>query len=253
MKNRISALLVDDEIDNRELLANLLQLYFPEIAILGVAANVDEAYDLVLNLSPQLVFLDIQMPRGSGFNLLKKFETVPFEIIFVTSYDQYAINAIRFNALDYILKPVEIESLQEAIKRVVQKIEHPEQNKLQIVNLLYSLDSKNTDKRIAIHVSDKVKVVNISDVVYIQADGRYCQIFTNDGQHFTTAKVLKDFEDYLGQESPFIRINKSVLANALYIKSYSKGEPLIIEMIGNAVFEIPRRKKAEILERLLKN
>ncbi|HLA56339.1 MAG TPA: LytTR family DNA-binding domain-containing protein [Flavobacterium sp.] len=251
MTKPITAILVDDEADNRELLANLLQTYFPEIDLQGTAASVEEAHKLVLKTNPQLVFLDIQMPRANGFNLLKKFDPVPFEVIFVTSYDQYAINAIKFNALDYILKPIEIENLQESIKRAVAKIGQNERNSLQIVNLLYSLENES-NKRIAVHVSDKVKILNASDVIYIEADGRYCTIVNQDGQKFSTAKILKDFEDYFGQDSSFIRINKSFMANTSFIKNYSKGEPFMVEMVNGTVFEVPRRKKVEILQKLFR-
>ena len=251
MRKLITAVLVDDEEDNRELLSNLLQSYFPEIEVLGTAASVHEAYELILKTAPQLVFLDIQMPRANGFNLLTRFDPVPFEVIFVTSYDQYAINAIKFNALDYILKPVEIESLKQTIKRAAQKIEYNERDTLQIVNLLYNLGTHNKDKRIAVHVSDKVKILDVREVTYIEADGRYCTIFNKNGERFSTARILKDFEDYLGLESSFIRIGKSHLINASYVKSYSKGEPIMVEMADGTVFEVPRRKKAEILDKLL--
>lgn len=251
MSKPITAVLVDDEADNRELLSNLLTSYFPETEILGTAANVEEAYRLILKTNPQLVFLDIQMPRANGFNLLSKFEPVPFEVIFVTSYDQYAINAIKFNALDYILKPVEIESLQQTIQRATAKIRQNERDTFQIVNLLYNLDTQNKDKRITVHVSDKVQVLDVRDVIYIEADGRYCNILNKNGERFSTARVLKDFEDYLGPESSFIRISKSYLINVSYIKSYSKGEPLMVEMVNGTVFEVPRRKKSEILDKLL--
>jgi len=248
---QITAIIVDDEQDNREVLARLLQNYFPQVDVVGVAASVSEAHALILNVNPQLVFLDIQMPKANGFNLLKKFNPVPFEVIFVTSYDQYAINAIKFNALDYILKPVDLEDLQEAIKRAVLKIESHQQNTLQIVNLLYSLENVINEKKIAVHVAEKVRILNTSDITYIEADGRYCKIFTVQNESFVTARLLKDFEDYLGTESTFIRISKSLLINPFYIKSYSKGEPFIIEMSTAIFFEIPRRKKAEVLDKLL--
>jgi two-component system LytT family response regulator len=250
MTKPITAILVDDEADNRELLSNLLERFFPEVEVLGVADSVEDAYQLAVRVKPQLVFLDIQMPRANGFNLLKKFKPVPFEVIFVTSYDQYAINAIKFNALDYILKPVEMESLQETIKRAVEKIAHQKQSTSQIVNLLYSLENETDEKRIAVHVSDKVKIINTADVLYIEADGRYATIVTRADERFSTAKILKDFEDYFGENSPFVRVNKSFLANTSYIKSYSKGEPFMIELAGGTVFEVPRRKKAEVLEKL---
>src|SRR4051812_47628005 len=122
MKNSITALLVDDEESSRIVLRNLLSDFFPEITIAGEASNVEDAYVIAREKQPELVFLDIQMPRSSGFTLLKKFQEVPFEVIFVTSYDKYAINAIRFSALDYLLKPVEVADLKNAIARVKKSI-----------------------------------------------------------------------------------------------------------------------------------
>src|SRR5438128_556965 len=115
MKNKIRTIVVDDESHSREVLRDLLESFFPEIELVGEAENVEGAYKLINEVEPQLVFLDIQMSRQSGFNLLKKFSEVPFEVIFVTSFDRYAINAIKFSALDYLLKPVEVKDLGEAI------------------------------------------------------------------------------------------------------------------------------------------
>src|SRR6218665_2347263 len=123
MTETVKAVLVDDESGSREVLRGLLQRYFPGIVIAGEADHAQQAYELILEVQPQLVFLDIQMPRGDGFSLLRRFEAVPFEVIFVTSYDQYAINAIRFNALDYLLKPVEIPELKNAVEKVFHRIE----------------------------------------------------------------------------------------------------------------------------------
>src|SRR5690606_33018855 len=145
------AIIVDDEVDGREVLSDLLHQYYPQIELLGMASNVEEAHKLILKTNPQLDFLDIQMPKANGFNLLTKFNPVKFEIIFVTSYDQYAINAIKFNALDYILKPVEVDDLKESIYRAVAKIEKKIENSLQIINLLYSLDNNQNDKKITVH------------------------------------------------------------------------------------------------------
>lgn len=251
MEAKITAIIVDDEVDGREVLNDLLHQYYPQIKLLGIASNVEEAHKLILKTNPQLVFLDIQMPKANGFNLLTKFNPVKFEVIFVTSYDQYAINAIKFNALDYILKPVEVDDLKESIYRAVAKIEKKIENSLQIINLLYSLDNNQNDKKITVHVAEKVKVLNAKEIIYIEADGRYCKLFMNDKQSYVTAKLLKDFEDYLGETSSFIRISKSLLINSFFIKSYSKGDPFFIELSNEVIFEIPRRKKTEILSKLI--
>lgn len=249
MASKIKAIIVDDESKGREVLRNLLQSFFPEIELVGEAENVDNAFQLVNKVKPELVFLDIQMPRISGFSLLKKFEEIPFEVIFVTSYDEYAINAIKFNALDYLLKPVEVKELKEAVNKAQKIIGAKQRSNAQMINLLLSLDTKG-DKKVAVHVGEKVEMLNGADIAYIEADGSYCTIYTSDKEKYTTAKFLKDFEDYFGETSNFVRIHKSCLINVKHIKNYSKGEPCFIEMTDGNSFEVARRKKQEVLEKL---
>ncbi|MCD6065326.1 MAG: two component transcriptional regulator, LytTR family [Bacteroidetes bacterium] len=250
METKITAILIDDEENSREVLRDLLENFFPEVELLGEAGSVEEALKLVNEKKPQLVFLDIQMPRQSGFNLLTRFEEVPFEVIFVTSYDQYAINAIKFSALDYLLKPVEIKDLQAAIDKAKKNITLKTKSTLQIVNLLHTVDTDIKGRKIAVHVGDHVKLLAPSAILYIESDGRYSIITTKENERFTTSKYLKDFEEYLGNDTQLIRIHKSCMINASHIKTYSKGEPCFIEMLNGKVFEIARRKKAEILERM---
>lgn len=251
MASKLTAILVDDEKNSREVLSNLLEKFFPDIALLGEAENVEDAFKLINTKKPQLVFLDIQMPRQSGFVLLKKFEELPFEVIFVTGYDQYAINAIKFSALDYLLKPVEVKDLREAIAKA--KIALKTKNQVQIINLLRSIDADAIDKKIAVHVGENVKLLNENDIIYIEADGRYSVITTKDSERFTTPKYLKDFEEYFGSDSDLIRIHKSAMINVKHIKEYSKGEPCVIQMRNGKEFEVARRKKVEILERVRKS
>jgi len=246
---KITAILVDDENKNREVLKNLLTNFFPEVEILGEAESVESAFKLVNQKNPQLVFLDIQMPRSSGFNLLKKFDVVPFEVIFVTSYDQYAITAIKFSALDYLLKPVEVKDLKSAIEKAKKSIASKHQTNGQIINLLNNLDEENKERKVAVHVGEKVELISATDIIYIEADGSYCKIKTANDK-YTIAKFLKDFEEYFGENSDFVRIHKSCLINVRHIKNYSKGEPCFIEMIDGITFEVARRKKQEVLERL---
>lgn len=249
MDATIKALLVDDEKDSREVLSKLLLKYFPEIEVVGMAANVEKAYFEILQKQPNLVFLDIQMPKSDGFSLLKKFADVPFEVIFVTSFNQYAINAIRFSALDYLLKPVEIPDLKVAVGKAIAAIDAKQNSSLQIVNLLHGLETES-ERKIAVHSGDKVKFISTQHVLYIEGDGRYSRIFTAKGETYITAKNLRDFEDYFGSDSAFVRISKSCLLHTKHIESYSKGEPCIIQMVDGRTFEVSRRRKQQVLERL---
>jgi two-component system, LytTR family, response regulator len=250
MENRITAILVDDERHSREVLRDLLENFFKEIELVGEAENVEDAYKLVKAKKPQLVFLDIQMPKQSGFNLLKKFEEVPFDVIFVTSYDQHAIMAIKFSALDYLLKPVEVKDLRDAVAKAKKSIINKNKNGMQIVNLLRTTDPDIKDRKIAVHVNENVKLLTPNNILYIESDGRYSVITTKENGRFTTAKNLKEFEDYLGNNSELIRIHRSCMINVNHIKAYGKKEPYFIEMLNGKLFEIARRKKGEILERV---
>ncbi|MBS4064484.1 MAG: response regulator [Chitinophagaceae bacterium] len=250
MAEKIKALLVDDEKNSREVLNKLLEKYFQEVEIVGEASSVDDAYDLIISEKPDLVFLDIQMPRENGFNLLMKFDKVPFEVIFVTSFDHYAITAIRFNALDYLLKPIEIKDLKNAVQKAIISAREKRSKQPQIISLLYSLGTDLVNRKLAVHTGEKVKMLSEQNIIFIEGDGRYCHLYMDTGEHFTTPKNLKDFEDYFGEKSTLIRISKSFIINATHIKEYSKGDPFIIEMVNEKTFEVARRKKPKVLGRL---
>ena len=253
MENRIKCIIVDDESNSRIVLKSLLKKYSHMIDLVGEAQHVEAAYELINVHNPHLVFLDIQMPKANGFSLLGKFEKVPFEVIFVTSYDKYAINAIKFSALDYLLKPVELDELDIAVNKAVQQINQKKSAQPQIINLLHSLNNGSDERKIAVHMADSVKLLEEKSIIYIEADGSYCHITINSGERFITSKYLKDFEDYFGNDSNhFVRISKSILLNIKHIERYTKGEPCIIEMSNGKSFEVSRRKKQEVLEKLKK-
>lgn len=250
MNELIKTIITDDESKSRVVLRTLLKRHFPQIDIVGEAGSAQEAFELINTLKPQLVFLDIQMPRADGFSLLKRFDPVPFETIFVTSFDQYAISAIKFSALDYLLKPVEVSELTNAVKKAIDRVRAQRGNNTQIINLLRSIDDLPETHHVAIHMNDSVRLVEETAIVSVVADGHYCVIQTDSNERFTTAKILRDFEEYFGEHSSFVRIGKSQMINAKKILKYSKGEPCIIEMINGEVFEVARRRKPEVLAKI---
>lgn len=250
MSETIKAIIVDDESKSRVVLKTLVNKLCPEITLIGEAADTDGAFELITQFQPHLVFLDIQMPRADGFSLLKRFDPVPFEIIFVTSFDQYAITAIKFSALDYLLKPVEVGDLLEAVKKAVTRIGTKQDNNIQVINLLKSIDDLPETHHVAIHTPDSVRLIEEASIVSIMGEGHYCTIRTDSDERFTTAKNLRDFEDYFGEASSFVRISKSQMINAKKILKYSKGEPFIIELVNGEVFEVARRRKPEVLAKI---
>lgn len=250
MNYKISALLVDDEEKSRKGLRNLLSKFCPEVELLGEAEDITEAYDLIIDKKPDLIFLDIQMPNGNGFTLLKKFTVVPFDIIFVTSFNEYAINAIKFSALDYLLKPIEVNDLIGAVNKAIAKKTSQLNSQVQVLNILNITEAEAIEKKIVVHQNDKVMLLRVNSICYIEADNRYSQIYTDTGEKYTVTKTLKEFEEFFIDNPAFIRISKNFMLNVNFIKDYTKGEPCIVEMEDGKNVEVSRRKKQDVLERL---
>lgn len=246
----MKAIIVDDEYSNREVMGRLLRMTCPDITIVGEAASAKAAYELICLEGPDLVFLDILMPVENGFDLLRKFDKIPFDVIFVTSYNEYAIDAIRFSALDYLLKPVEIPLLKAAVEKAKARIESGNLRLPQIVNLLHNTDKMQQEKKIALHTSEHVVFVPDNEIICIVGDGNYTHIHTVDLHRYVSSKTIKDYEGFLLDSGFFIRISKGSLINANHIKEYSKGDPCIVTMKNGLSFEMSRRKKQEALEML---
>jgi two-component system LytT family response regulator len=248
----LKALIVDDEPDSRSVLSSLITEFCPKIRICAEAPGAQQAYDLVIAHKPDVVFLDIQMPGGNGFSFLKKFNDIPFEVIFVTSYDKYAIEAIRFSALDYLLKPVEVERLIQSAQRLEHSVAKKQGQHRQIVNLITHMENKGIEKKIALHRNDLVSFVPLGEITYLEGERNYTCIHTLDHSKYTSSRNLGEFEEILESYPQFLRISKSCIANLNHVSSYSKGEPCMLFIAGENGFEISRRKKQELIERLKK-
>jgi two-component system LytT family response regulator len=252
MNKAISCIIIDDEASGRIVLKELLSKFHKDIHIAGEAGTIEDAYREITSKKPDLIFLDIQMPGGNGFELLKKFPVIDFEVIFVTSYEKYAINAIRFNALDYLLKPIDVPDLKNSIEKMKKLKKEQTDRQPLMLNLLNNIDASDAEKKIAVHHLDKVKFIKLSDVICFEAESNYTHIHTTGNERFTPARLLKDFEEYLAEHDNFIRINKSVIVNLDHLTEYSKGEPCFIYMKNGKEYEISRRKKTEMAERMKK-
>lgn len=246
----IKAVIVDDELSNRNVLKKLLEKFCPDIAVVGEAGNIESGYQVIKDQEPDLVFLDIQMPNGNGFSLLKKFEPVMFQIVFVTSYDQYAISAIKFNALDYLLKPIEIDELKAAVQKAKKRISEKDDHSTQIINLINNSTEALHEHNISIHNKGKVKFIKLKELVYAEASVNYSDLYLVSGERIVTTKTLKEMEDILEGSNLFLRINKSCLVNVGFIDSYNKQEPYILTLKNGKEFEISRRRKQEVAARL---
>ncbi len=247
---KIRSVIIDDETANLEVLADMLKRHCPSVELIGLARSAIEGYELIQLAKPELVFLDIMMPGKTGFDLLRMFEEIHFDVIFVSGFDRYAIQAFEFNALHYILKPIDYSKLIQAVSKVEKKIDRSDSH---IIHLIHSLDEKNQLIRtISIHHNDKVLVIEISDICLIQSSGGgYSEIVTINGLKLLSTKTLADYEELLRSHSNFLRVSRSVLINVHYIQEYTKGMSCFITLRNyETEIEVSRRKKADIMRRL---
>lgn len=247
---KVSAFIVDDEDHNRKTLRTLLSIHCPEVHVEGEAWNAEEAFQLISKLKPQLVFLDVMMPEKSGFDLLKMFKDIPFEVIFVSAYSEYAVTAFEYNALGYILKPVDFDKLRLVVSKALLQIGVGESNE-SVLHFVNTLDPRsNMIKKVIIHHNEKVVLVDIIDIVSVVSDGDISRIHLISNQSYASSKELKLFEGMFSEIGNFARISKSTLLNLNHLHSYDKGETCTLKMINGLEFAVSRRKKAEILNRL---
>jgi two-component system LytT family response regulator len=225
-----------------------LAKFCPQVKIIGTAGNANTGFDLIKKVSPQLAFLDIEMPYGNAFDLLNRLEEVNFQIIFVTAFDQYAIKAFKYSALDYLLKPINIEELKNAVDKVTKHINSKSANE-KITTLLHNLDpAKTANPKIAIAGLNGVTFINIENVIRMEAQKNYTIVYINNGQKILATKNLGSFEELL-PESLFCRIHHSHIVNLNCIKRYNKGRGGYLEMEDGTEIEVSVRKKDSFLER----
>lgn len=246
----IKTVLVDDEQGNIVTLTEILNKYCPAVQIVATESNVLDAYAIIQQHNPQLVFLDIEMPNGSGFDLLTKFASINFSVVFVTAFNHYAIKAIKFAAVDYILKPVAIEEIQQAIEKVSAQITKHELN-TRIENLLHNIQpAHNQAQRITIPTIYGYMFENIENIMYLEAQGSYANIYLANKQKVVTTRSIKELEELLPLDI-FCRIHNSFIVNTKFVSQYHRsGRSGIVIMTDNTEIEISVRKKDEFLKML---
>ena len=241
--NTIRAVLTDDEKNNLDNLEQLLKTYCPGVEVVAKALNAAEGEAAILQYRPDLVFLDIQMPGKSGFDLLRGLAQYDFEVIFVTAYDQYAIQAVKFSAVDYLLKPVNVEELQAAVGRAMARSRNRKQNG-QLENLLQLLQQQKDMHRIALATLKETRFVPTTDIIRCESSNNYSFFFLAGGEKLTVSKPIYEYEELLGGYG-FIRCHQSHLINQRYVKSWVKedGGYLLLEN-GDQVPVARNRKEA---------
>jgi two-component system LytT family response regulator len=242
------AIIIDDHASARKSLSLILSSFFPELKIIGECDQIKTGYELIINHPPDILFLDIEMPGGSGFDLLRKFENPSFQVIITTGYNKHAVEAIKFSALDYLLKPISIDDLKNALKRASF---NPRYTLPQIKMLEERMNSFNNDKRLAIPIKEGMMIVQHNEIVRIEADNNYSYFFFVNREKQVVAKSLK-FYDNLLSEHNFFRVHQSHLINLRYLKKYLDGEGSMVELADQVLVPVARSKKKQLIH-LLKN
>lgn len=246
----ISAIIIEDEHKSVETLKGLLSRYCPAVNVVDIAGGYREGIEKIRIHRPDVIFLDIQMPDGSGFKVLEELKGMEFDVIFTTAFDQFAIKAIKYSALDYLLKPVDPQELIEAVRKVENKKKRYDKDK-NIEALLDNLKAPGEDPhKIVLSTSEKIHVIDVNDILRCESDNYYTHFFFTDGSKLLVSKTLKENEELLSHHN-FIRPHKSHLINTGYIKSYVKQDGGHIIMTDGSKIPVSRRKKEKIMEILL--
>jgi two-component system LytT family response regulator len=242
MNKKLKTIIVDDERDAVEFISSIIGEYCPSLEVVGKAHNVIEGVPLIKEKKPDLVFLDVEMPNGTGFDLLTHFPEKDFDVVFITAFDHYAIKAIKFSAVDYILKPINISEFIEAVNRVIQKrSEKPSQSNENFKILMENLKSA-LPTRLAIPTADGMEYLNPKDIIRIEADRSYSWFFITGNRKILVSKHLKEFQDLLSDRY-FFRSHNSYLINLKYVKKYIRRDGGYIEMQDGAQIPISRNRK----------
>ncbi len=248
----IKTVIIDDEYKASEFLEKMLKRYFPnKFHICKTCENIDDAVIAIEEHQPDLIFLDIQMPNKNGFELFKEIKEINFEVIFTTAHSEYAIDAIKRSALDYLLKPINYIDLLGAVNRFEQK-NKKENQETQLSILIENIDSGDTShKKIAIATETGFEFVKFNSIIYLEAQNNYTKFYLTNGANITTSKTLKHFEEILPSEL-FFRIHKSYLVNMNFVKRFTKGDEQFVELITGQKLPVSIRKKDEFISVITK-
>ena len=242
----IRCVIVEDEEMARRVLKSLLAQYCKDVMVCAEADDITSGQEMIEAFRPDLVFLDIEMPGGSGFKLLSNIQDIDFEVVFITAYEQFAIKAIRHDALDYLLKPVDPKELVAAVEKV-KDAKYKKTLKRQYDSLLKNIDPEQlVVRKISISTSDKIHLIEVDDIIRCESDNYYTIIFFKDGTSLMVSKTLKEMEQKL-EEYDFVRTHKSHLVNMRCIMNFIKDEMMVVMTDGVKV-PVSKRKKEKILE-----
>lgn len=245
MTINLKAILVDDEVNSLENLQNKLEKYCPAVKILSALQKPEEAISIIRQQKPDVLFLDIEMPKMNGFRLVEELSDFEGEIIFITAYNHFAIEAMRISAFDYLVKPVSIADLQNAITRLQQQRSKHTKERLNVLKQSIE-ENKSQDNKIAVPTGEGLEFIVIKNIIRIESSANYSRLFLVNKQSLLVTKLLKDFEELL-MPYRFFRVHNSHLINLNYISKYIRGEGGQVVMENGDVVDVSRRKKEEFL------
>jgi len=241
----LRTLIIDDEYHIRDTLINMLEMNCPDVRVVGQASGVVSGIAAIKELQPELVLLDIQMKDGTGFDLLYGLPSIDFKVIFITAYDQYAVQAFRFSAVDYLLKPVNPEQLIEAVLRAGKMIqEHFDKQMKVLEENLKSVSNKN--KKIILRTTESIHLLDVGNIICCDSDSSYTTVHTVEGEKIIVSKTLKDYEEML-TDCGFYRVHKSYLINLLHIKRFDRQDGGYIVLTNDLKIPVASRKREEML------
>ncbi len=247
----IRTVLVDDETDNLRILKRLLETYCPNVSIVGTAEGVETALQLIRTTKPDLAFLDIEMIQGNAFDLLNQLLPLDFEVIFVTAFDEYALRAFKYSAVDYLLKPVDVDDLRRAVDKVAAR----SGEKVELSHIKTLLENVNatqiSQQKMALPTLNGLSFVVISDIIRFESQGHYTTIFLGGGERLLTTRDIREYEDLLPQ-TIFYRIHNSHIINLQKIQKYQKGRGGYVIMDDGTSIEVASRRRLDFLQRFLK-
>lgn len=247
----LKAIIVDDEPDGCETIAALLQAHCPGVEVIGIYHNGAEALPFIHQLQPDLVFLDVEMPKMNGFEMLEQMPQVNFDIIFTTSYDQYALKAIRFSAIDYLLKPIDRTELQKAVQKVIQRSQRTINKQVEILMQRIHQPAKSISK-IALPTMEGLQMIPVDNIISCESDSNYTILWLKDKQKVIVSTTLKEIEESLEDHS-FARVHRSYLVNLNEVEKYVKGEGGYLIMSNGSSIDVSRNRKEQLMKQLLPN
>jgi len=243
----IKAIIIDDEVHCIDTLSILLADYCPEVEVMDRCMSAKKGLEAIEKLKPELIFLDIEMPVMNGFEFLEQFAQIPFSVIFTTSYDQYAIKAIRFSALDYLLKPIDPKELVTAVHKVqAQKMPPSAEQFRMLIDQIQNKEKKFT--RVALPTFDGFELIPADEIIYCEADDNYTYLFLKNKKKIIACRTLKEVEEQLNDFTSFIRVHHSYMVNLNEVNKYIRGEGGYLIMSDGATVNVSRSRKDALMK-----